>query len=124
MTDADAFLRAIIENPNDDGPRLVYADWLEESGNPRGEFIRVQCEKARIPMPLGCQMLSTGHKPEWCDACRVMRREHALLFDNTKAFLEGLPGDWPAAHRHGIVNVTMYGAASYQFRSGFVEGIT
>jgi uncharacterized protein (TIGR02996 family) len=38
------FLRAIIENPTDDPPRLAYADWLHEQGDPRGEFIRVQCE--------------------------------------------------------------------------------
>lgn len=44
----DAFLQTIRENPDDDGPRLVYADWLEERGDPLGEFIRVQCELARI----------------------------------------------------------------------------
>lgn len=32
----------------DDGPRLVYADYLEEQGDPRGEFIRVQCELAKL----------------------------------------------------------------------------
>jgi uncharacterized protein (TIGR02996 family) len=49
MTDHDAFLDAIRENPDDDAHRLVYADWLEERGDPRGEFIRVQCELARLP---------------------------------------------------------------------------
>jgi uncharacterized protein (TIGR02996 family) len=44
MSPDDAFLQAILENPDDDGPRLMYADWLTEQGNPRGEFIRVQCE--------------------------------------------------------------------------------
>jgi len=39
----------IIENPFDDAPRLIYADWLEERGEPRGEFIRVQCELADLP---------------------------------------------------------------------------
>jgi uncharacterized protein (TIGR02996 family) len=43
----DAFLQTIRDNPDDDGPRLVYADWLEERGDPLGEFIRVQCELAR-----------------------------------------------------------------------------
>ncbi|HVK12625.1 MAG TPA: TIGR02996 domain-containing protein [Gemmataceae bacterium] len=42
MTDGDAFRRAIIEAPWDDAPRLVYADWLEERGDPRAEFIRLQ----------------------------------------------------------------------------------
>lgn len=44
MTDHDAFLEAICERPEDDFPRLQYADWLDERGDPRGEFIRVQCE--------------------------------------------------------------------------------
>src|SRR4051794_12464475 len=46
----DAFLRAIIDRPDDDTPRLVYADWLDENGDPaRAEFIRVQCELATLP---------------------------------------------------------------------------
>jgi uncharacterized protein (TIGR02996 family) len=48
--DRAAFLRAIAENPDDDLPRLVYADWLDEHGQPeRAEFIRVQIELARMP---------------------------------------------------------------------------
>jgi uncharacterized protein (TIGR02996 family) len=45
-----AFLDAIREAPDDDAPRLVYADWLDDHGEPaRAEFIRVQCERARLP---------------------------------------------------------------------------
>lgn len=37
-----AFLDAIRANPEDDGPRLVYADWLEERGEcDLAEFIRI-----------------------------------------------------------------------------------
>jgi uncharacterized protein (TIGR02996 family) len=49
MPSADDFLQAILANPDDDTPRLVYADWLEERGDPRGEFIRLQCELAQLP---------------------------------------------------------------------------
>ena len=49
MTQDEAFLQSIGEDPDDDGPRLIYADWLEERGDPRGEFIRVQVELARTP---------------------------------------------------------------------------
>jgi uncharacterized protein (TIGR02996 family) len=43
--DGDALFRAILANPADDMPRLVYADWLQENGKPeRAEFIRLQCE--------------------------------------------------------------------------------
>jgi uncharacterized protein (TIGR02996 family) len=38
-----AFVRDIAENPGDDTPRLIYADWLEENGEPeRAEFIRTK----------------------------------------------------------------------------------
>lgn len=46
-TDA-GFLRRIIARPDADGPRLVYADWLDERGDPRGRFIRVQIALARL----------------------------------------------------------------------------
>jgi uncharacterized protein (TIGR02996 family) len=40
-----AFLDAIIEDPEDDTPRLVYADWLDEQGDSkRAELIRLQIE--------------------------------------------------------------------------------
>jgi uncharacterized protein (TIGR02996 family) len=43
MIDEAAFLRAIQANPEDDAPRLIYADWLDEQGeSDRAEFIRLQ----------------------------------------------------------------------------------
>ena len=50
MSDGDALLRAILDDPDDDAPRLVYADWLDEQGDsPRAIFIRTQIELARLP---------------------------------------------------------------------------
>ena len=48
MTQDEAFLQAIIEDSDDDTPRLVYADWLTDRDDPRGEFIRVQCRLVRM----------------------------------------------------------------------------
>ena len=31
-THEEAFLQDIVANPDDDAPRLIYADWLEEHG--------------------------------------------------------------------------------------------
>ncbi len=45
--DEVAFLRAIAAEPEDDLPRLVYADWLDDRGDPRGEYIRVAVELER-----------------------------------------------------------------------------
>lgn len=45
-----ALLQAIIDSPDDDSLRLVYADYLEERGEPeRATFIRVQVELALLP---------------------------------------------------------------------------
>lgn len=50
MTDDAAFLAAIADRPDDDLPRLVFADYLDEHGDSaRAEFIRVQCELATLP---------------------------------------------------------------------------
>ena len=47
MTERDALLRAIFENPEDDAPRLAYADWLEDHADPlQAEFVRAQVAEA------------------------------------------------------------------------------
>jgi uncharacterized protein (TIGR02996 family) len=44
MSDEAALLAAILAHPDEDTPRLMYADWLDEHGQPeRAEFIRLQC---------------------------------------------------------------------------------
>jgi uncharacterized protein (TIGR02996 family) len=51
--DQEALLQTIYEHPEDDVARLVYADWLEESGQPaqiaRAHFIRFQIASAQLP---------------------------------------------------------------------------
>jgi uncharacterized protein (TIGR02996 family) len=42
------FLRAIAAQPNDEALRYVFADWLEEQGDWRAEFVRLDCELAEI----------------------------------------------------------------------------
>lgn len=85
MTDGDALLAAILANPEEDTPRLVYADWLQENGDEaRAEFIRIQCELyRRFPDHCGfpadksllsphelildhrCRQLMTAHGNDW-----------------------------------------------------------
>jgi uncharacterized protein (TIGR02996 family) len=44
------FVQDILEHPEDDGRRLVFADWLEEQGEAdRAAFIRTQVQLARLP---------------------------------------------------------------------------
>jgi uncharacterized protein (TIGR02996 family) len=133
MTDAD-FLRDIIANRDDDGPRLVYADWLDERGDPkRAEFIRVQCELAK-PEPVCTGYYcdeEIGHvdcdyddKMEERSALR--RRERELLIAHGERWFAGLPGGWLeglAAFWVGkgkpVAERTMYA-----IRRGFVAAVT
>src|SRR4051794_27785012 len=42
-------LEAIRAQAREDGPRLIFADWLDDHGEPeRAEFIRLQCEESRL----------------------------------------------------------------------------
>jgi uncharacterized protein (TIGR02996 family) len=45
----EPFLKTILDDPAADAPRLVYADWLEEQGDVRAEFIRLQVERSHLP---------------------------------------------------------------------------
>jgi uncharacterized protein (TIGR02996 family) len=65
----DAFLQAILESPDDEGLGLIYADWLEEHGDPCCEFIRVQCQLAKAN-PVSDKGSASGGR--WC--CRPGRR--------------------------------------------------
>ena len=42
------FRNEIFSDPLNDEPRLVYADWLQDMGDPRGEFIAIQCQLAQM----------------------------------------------------------------------------
>ncbi|WP_161967303.1 TIGR02996 domain-containing protein [Fimbriiglobus ruber] len=41
MSEEAVFLRAITAAPDDDLPRLVFADRLDERDDPRGDFVRL-----------------------------------------------------------------------------------
>jgi hypothetical protein len=75
-------------------PRLIYADWLEERGCPRSEFIRVQCEMEQTQETARYQQL------------REMEKE--LLKQHEREWLVGLARDQIGYLR---------------FRRGFVESI-
>jgi uncharacterized protein (TIGR02996 family) len=68
MTD-DALLAAVLAAPDDDTPRLVYADWLEDAGDvEQAEFIRLHIEHHRRPRPELARRaddLLSRHKQTW-----------------------------------------------------------
>lgn len=53
--DAAALLRAFLDRPTDETPRLVLADWLDDTGLPENAawagYIRTRCNVARLTAP-------------------------------------------------------------------------
>ena len=56
MTDGDRLLRAILERPDDDLVRLVYADWLEEQGHGYEAVIREGIRDPKVTRTLGVSL--------------------------------------------------------------------
>jgi uncharacterized protein (TIGR02996 family) len=77
MTAGDALLRSILARPEDDAPRLVYADWLEENGQgERAEFVRVQIRLASR------DWTDNGHTNQ-----ALVRRAHGLVRRHKRKWL-------------------------------------
>jgi len=92
MSPEEAFLQDVIDHPDDDTIRLIYADWLEESGNPRGVFIHLQCESARMgaddprrPIWQQRECWLAAEHPEWVGPDL---RELALTWTFRRGFVE------------------------------------
>jgi uncharacterized protein (TIGR02996 family) len=85
--DENALLQAILDDPDDDVPRLVYADYLEETGHPeRAELLRLQCGRSAGR--------STPHEQYLVGASAARVREalgdFSALVDDV-SFARGLP---------------------------------
>lgn len=94
---AEGLLEMIRTDPADDVARLVYADYLDESGDqPRAEFIRLQCRRASLP----------AWDPE---AVTLELRERALLAAHEEAWRSDLP--------------VLEGVTWGSFRRGFVARV-
>jgi uncharacterized protein (TIGR02996 family) len=80
MNEREALLRAVCENPDDDTPRLVFADWLQEYGDEaRAEFIRLQIQLARGTF-------------RWSEKVRLDRRERELIRLHRPRWARDIPG--------------------------------
>jgi uncharacterized protein (TIGR02996 family) len=92
LTDGRELLAAVLADPDADEPRAVYADWLDERGDPRGEFIHLQRERLGLHIDLPRRI-------------EIEDRETELLEAHKDEWLEGLGHD----------------DESFQLRRGFVE---
>jgi uncharacterized protein (TIGR02996 family) len=94
-----AFLPSILAHPKADGPRLIFADFLDESSDPadraRAEFIRTQIALARI-------------LPEHPRRRELVNRQNDLLIRYHSAW---------TAHLKGL-------ASGFEFRRGILDSVS
>jgi uncharacterized protein (TIGR02996 family) len=106
MTDHDALYRAILAAPDEDTPRLAFADWLDEQGGQdnafRADFVRTHCRLAR----------EEPWSPGWRDLNKRWQRLHGRAID--LATKNRLP--W-VAHLKGRV-------VAWDFERGLVGRVT
>jgi uncharacterized protein (TIGR02996 family) len=82
----DAFIAAVLAEPGSDTPRLVYADWLEERGDPRAEFLRLEDQllklspaEERYPtLRTRLEVLSQTLDPDWVALVRRLPVKDAV----------------------------------------------
>src|SRR5262245_38724991 len=78
------FLHAILDAPDDDDVRLIFADWLLERGDPHGEFIQVQVQLAKLTedapqrkaLDARQAALLAAHEDEWIGLVKKFAKHH------------------------------------------------
>ncbi len=88
-------LAAIYANPADDMPRLKFADFLTEHGDPLGEFIRLQVQLAR--------QSDSPSRGKWREECQQL--------------LDTYHGEW-------LKDAPQQNQCRYDFQRGFIEMAT
>lgn len=88
MSDDASFIQAIRKDPEDTACRLIYADWLDERNDPRGEYLRLGCRQAEINARLA--LLRQQLDPEWLAAVRPFKHTDVLLKSGRTIYLREL----------------------------------
>lgn len=145
-------LKAILASPDEDTPRLMYADAIEESDPERAELIRVQIDFARLDeVDQRCPFVPEYTRPEpgpnpvprWsiagyclCPGCEIVRREQPLLrelgprvFEESVAplFVSTGRASWSVEGPQPVGQMVLHGLGCVQwnpFRRGFIENWT
>jgi uncharacterized protein (TIGR02996 family) len=100
----NAFLQAILADPDDDAPRLIYADWLDENGDAdRAEFIRLQIGLSNTEstnpefasLQSRAEELRQAHHVEWLNELPQFEKVAWEVFD--RGFISAVRFDHPDA---------------------------
>src|SRR5262249_37671575 len=116
MNEEEAFLQAIRGEPDEPAHRLVYADWLEERGDPRAEFVRLGAQAAQMQARM--RQLEEGFSPEWVASVREgrARPEEIKLRSGRSVSLRRLD-------QHSVYEVLFEGLPPTQLNQEIIEQI-
>lgn len=126
---AEHLYAAILAAPDDDAPRLAWADALDERGGPgdadRASFVRVQVELARL-QEKWTRHYHWGNGRRKCGMCRIdaLRRRAADLLTAHAAHWLDYPAVQPANVQAPFVRVDDGRKVEYEFRRGFVGAVS
>lgn len=123
-----AALTLVLKHPENDGPRLVYAEWCERNGDKqRAEFVRVQVKLARMEAWAKDQFLVLLESRNGQYIAALRRRERELLFASP-ADGEANGINWLPDPLFDLLNntgrVLFPDGDSFAWRRGFVESLT
>lgn len=120
ISDEAALLRAVCDSPDDDTPRLVYADWLDENpdapgGTPDGRRARAAFIRLDVELPQHAQVYGD---PRWAE---IASQTEALIRAHWQEWAAPLkavprvkwPGQlaWPGGYDRGFVDLVEFSTA-------------
>ena len=120
MFEEAEFIKAIARAPDDDSVRMVYADWLDEHGDPnRAEFIRIQCGLAQRKVWKEPTEEPTAKRLKW-----LQDRQRGLL-EKMRTFKEGeQPRIREFATTPELAAILAADPSRVDFRRGMIENLS
>lgn len=101
-----SFAVAINANPDDRVTQLVYADWLDEQGDPRAEAWRVLIEAGKRPLHsnlaerwLWTWLVNAGEKYNVRDLFAVLPESLGVTYHGFHAAMNAAAIAWVRCHR-------------------------
>jgi uncharacterized protein (TIGR02996 family) len=129
MNEHEAFIRAILADPADDTPRLIFADWLTERGSPFGDYLAsamkmdrhsdcpvlMKDRAAGRPRPMRCGLCDYCTARQRCESCGYPWVSAAIPADVPYSYIldPGLDLYLPPSH----------GSLHFVIRRGFIESV-
>ncbi|MFT3706815.1 MAG: TIGR02996 domain-containing protein [Archangium sp.] len=96
MSEEAELIAKVLADPDDDGPRMVIADFWQSKGDPRGEFVTLQLrlaaakdDDARRKIRIAENKLLAAHGAEWSKALLAAAPASSPLRANKIAFHRG-----------------------------------